>query len=320
MERVILHYFSGRRRIGDLQYYIEQQAQDGALYWVVSLDVMVDATRGNLLEPATQTYWLAQIHAGYVICLVAGPPCETWSIARGQLIQGEDRLGPRILRTTSHPWGLDSLGLRELRQLYVGSGLLLFVFESLIAMALRGGCALLEHPAEHQKQAATIWKLCATALLERIPGFCRHRIYQGDLGSESNKPTDLLALHLDTLQQDLAEHRLGGQRTCTASIGRHLDGSYKTARLKEYWIWLLRQRSQKPSISCAVRKLYQFCLKILLRNCSNWLSMSTVKLLARTFMDNVQTTFESLVLEFTCHWLQRYSFSMPAGKKICPEN
>ena len=226
-ERVILHYFSGRRRVGDLQHYIEQLANDGDIYWVVSLDIMVDAVRGNLLDPSVQLYWINQIHAGYIVGLLMGPPCETWSVARGKQLLDHDHAGPRILRTVSHPWGMESLGLRE-------SGLLLFCFESLIAMAIRGGCAILEHPAEPRQQVATIWKLCVTVLLEKIPGFKRHRVHQGTHGSESSKPTDLLALHLETLPQDLKDHQLGGHHGFVASIGKSADGTFKTARLKEY--------------------------------------------------------------------------------------
>ena len=126
------------------------------------------------------------------------------------------------------------LEIDDINRFFGSADYLSICFESLIALAIRGGCALLEHPAEPQRQVATIWKLCVTALLEKIPGFKRHRVHQGNLGSESCKPTDLFALHLETLPQDLKDHHLGGPHGFAASIGKSADGTFKTARLKEY--------------------------------------------------------------------------------------
>ena len=101
---------------------------------VVSLDVVIDPIKGDLMKLTTQAFWIDKIRKGYISAIVAGPPCETWSVARGRAIEGADNKGPRVLRTVEHPWGLPSLGLRDLEQLYTGTALLLFVIECVLHM------------------------------------------------------------------------------------------------------------------------------------------------------------------------------------------
>ena len=83
------------------------------------------------MSTAAQDYWLRAIRSGFVVGLLGGPPCETWSRARGRELEG--RRGPRVLRTPEFPWGLCSLGLRELKQLIFGSTLLLYILEDHLA-------------------------------------------------------------------------------------------------------------------------------------------------------------------------------------------
>ena len=81
---VLVHLYSGRRRSGDFQACVE------ALDWpaeawrpiVISLDVVLDAHWGNVLSPQAQEFWLSQISKGAIHGMIAGPPCETWSVAR----------------------------------------------------------------------------------------------------------------------------------------------------------------------------------------------------------------------------------------------
>lgn len=83
--RVLLHAYSGRRRIGDLQYYVDLLTAQRTAYivHVVSLDIVVDATWGDASNPTTRAYWIGAVRARYVMAFVGGPPCETWSRARG---------------------------------------------------------------------------------------------------------------------------------------------------------------------------------------------------------------------------------------------
>ena len=124
-ESIFLHAFSGRRRQGDLQFYMEviypEGAPPGTTLHVVSLDVVIDPLWGNVRDPATQSFWLDGVRQRWVVGALMGPPCETWSQARYNKLPGQHRRGPRPLRDLSHLWGLESLSLREAAQVDVGN-------------------------------------------------------------------------------------------------------------------------------------------------------------------------------------------------------
>ena len=235
-ERYFLHLFSGRRRPGDLQYYLDQYRFADFTLYTVSIDIMVDEVRGDLMREESRQFWFRAIRQRYAVAMLGGPPCETWSQARTRpsdsLSSGSS--GPRAVRDELHPWGMESLGIGELQQTIFGATLFLFVLEAFCLMYVNGGAALVEHPAEPSKEGcATIWRLAITALLQQLPNVEKIRVLQGALGSESAKPTDLLHTGLPTLATSIADHAVFKQ-TGKVSIGKDEFGRYKTARLKEY--------------------------------------------------------------------------------------
>lgn len=133
--RIVLHAFAGRRRLGDLQYYLEKDMLTDAPYdlVVVSLDIVINDRWGDATREDTRRLWLTAIRDKYVVRFVAGPPCETWSRVRGVLHPDQgaaaERGVPRVLRTLSELWGLPSLGIRELSQILTGNSLLIFTLE-----------------------------------------------------------------------------------------------------------------------------------------------------------------------------------------------
>ena len=232
-ERYLLHFFSGRRRAGDLQFYLDQFSSVDFVLHTVSIDIVVDSALGDLMSATTQDYWLRAIRCGFVVGLLGGPPCETWSRARGRELEG--RRGPRVLRTPEFPWGLCSLGLRELKQLIFGSTLLLYMLEAFIMVTLCGAPALLEHPAEPKDLSkVTIWRLVIVAIIEVLPGVSRYEISQGQFGSESSKPTALLCANLHNIRHHLRTHQLWKTPPTSVSIGTDSQGNFRTAKLKEY--------------------------------------------------------------------------------------
>ena len=84
--RVILHAFSGRRRIGDFQFYLDDFTKklEGMVIHVLSLDVIISRENGDLMRAETRTFWISAARNGWVVGFLAGPPCETWSRARFQ--------------------------------------------------------------------------------------------------------------------------------------------------------------------------------------------------------------------------------------------
>jgi hypothetical protein len=178
--RVILHLYSGRRRRGDVQYYFDRLSSSQTQFHlhIVSLDIVIDKIYGDAMRADTCDFWLHSIRSGYIIAMLAGPPCESWSRARGVPLHGTSeftglvqRCGPRIIRDIQHLWGLDCVTIRELEQLQVGNALLGFTLLALLEMALADGQGMVEHPAEPEDlpHAASIWRLPLVKAIMQLP-------------------------------------------------------------------------------------------------------------------------------------------------------
>ena len=238
-ERIFLHIFSGRRREGDLQFYMEklfdQFCPDGTILCVVSVDLMINQQWGNVRLQATQQFWLQGLRAGWVCGALCGPPCETWSQARHVQEVPHTMRGPRPLRDSDNLWGFDSLNLREAQQVAIGNELLLFTIELLYALACAAGFGVIEHPKEPDDPAKpSIWRLAIMKLLVQFPGVEVIDLAQGLLGAHSLKPTRLLALNLPMLRGHLRAHQVTPDLPKRSAIGKADDGTWRTSPLKEY--------------------------------------------------------------------------------------
>ena len=237
-ERIVLHLFSGRRRHGDLQEFMEKIAADqqDEMLFVVSIDIVVDSRFGDVRNSYTRQFWLSAIRAGYVLALLAGPPCNTWSAARAhQLLGDRRRHAPRVVRPADEMWGASSLSLRELRDVSVGNELLIFTLVAFIHLYITQGYAIVEHPAPPRDEAAaSIWRLPIMALILALPGVDLHRILQGLFGAESAKPTGFLTLNLPSFISTLHSWRLCKDPPAAVSIGQTDSGEFRTTKLKEY--------------------------------------------------------------------------------------
>ena len=236
-ERVFLHAYSGRRRPGDIQFYLEaiqSQQRDGTLLHVVSLDLMTDPVWGDATKPATQQFWRRGVATGIIVGFLAGPPCETWSQAR--FIQLPDAAsGPRPLRADDALWGLDALSIRELEQILTGNALLFFALDMMLRLYFAQSCGVLEHPeAPLDPSKPSIWRLPVMSIFRKLPGFHEISFSQGLLGAISPKPTRLLCLNMPQLQTALRSHHITAQLPKKSSIGRCSDGTFATGYLKEY--------------------------------------------------------------------------------------
>ena len=135
---IILHLFSGRRRHGDFQMACEWTfASADYNIMVLSIDMAI-SQKCDLVDETNVQFWEDQIRQGRVAGLMAGPPCETWSVARRNLtwLNEEDirkisMTGfkkphiPRPVRTRSKPWGDDNLTQAEYEQISVANRLLM---------------------------------------------------------------------------------------------------------------------------------------------------------------------------------------------------
>eukprot|EP00435_Cladocopium_sp_Y103_P063843 s880_g25.t1 len=239
-EKVVVHAFSGRRRTGDLQWFLEAQGQrhPECLLQVVSLDIVTDPLWGDISRPETLRFWYDAIAAGYVAAFLAGPPCCTWSIARGKVDESMHRLGrsgPRVLRSAAQLWGFHSASLREKRQLLDGHRLLSFSIVCMVLLYLTDGVGLVEHPdLPADETAASIWRLPLLRFLLTLPGFEKYSLAQGLFGASSTKRTGLLSLSLPHLPMSLRRFFVCAELPSGSNIGVDASGSFKTAVLKEY--------------------------------------------------------------------------------------
>eukprot|EP00438_Fugacium_kawagutii_P013224 Skav201210 [mRNA] locus=scaffold651:124252:125484:+ [translate_table: standard] len=237
--KVYVHLYSGRRRFGDVHQWLEERvgcARGSTV--ILSLDTAVDP-KLNIWCPTLWGFLCEVAKQGRLAALLLGPPCETWSAARHRVLQdqwGNLLRGPRPLRGRLRPWGLPHCGLSELRQLDVGTTLLLRGVHLAIITALHGGVVLGEHPREaEQDDISSIWStaLIQSLLGEPTPFFLTH-LEQWQFGSRGVKPTTILTANTD-LQFWLDQMKCTWMpRPRYALIGRASSGEFRTASAKEY--------------------------------------------------------------------------------------
>eukprot|EP00438_Fugacium_kawagutii_P002699 Skav218908 [mRNA] locus=scaffold328:451778:460747:- [translate_table: standard] len=224
-------------RAGDFQQYLERlhsELQDITLV-VVSVDIVANEEWGDVARDHVRSFWVTAIRSGRVAGLLAGPPCETWSIARSQELAGDDCTAPRPVRAVADLWGSPSLRLTECLQVLLGNVLLAFTLEALAFLYLGAGIGLMEHPAcPLEPDAPSVWKLPIVLHLLQLPGFRLRTVQQGRYGSRSAKPTSLLTLNLGHLDAALEEWHIDQPPYEEISIGRDASGTFLTGRLKEY--------------------------------------------------------------------------------------
>ena len=239
---LIIHLFAGRRRSTDYhQYLADMTAAAPFNVHILSLDTAIDATLGNLSSSSrTWQQITSLLEAGLVASGMSGSPCETFSTARYNQPTPEQLAEvmrwPRPLRDGHHPWGLQGLSLRELRQLRTGSA---FALQTLYAMALllcHGGSFLSEHPAPPlESYKASVFRTPLAQLLLSCPEVSLKVVQQAEWGAVSNKPTGLMSVRMPTLTSSLLRWRNPTPKDQRISaIGLSKTGGFQTAQLKEY--------------------------------------------------------------------------------------
>eukprot|EP00438_Fugacium_kawagutii_P021691 Skav224757 [mRNA] locus=scaffold1604:48812:54304:- [translate_table: standard] len=233
---VFAHLYSGHRREGDLQSQLEKIDWSPDLPpLILSLDVVIDADRCNIFDPKIRAQWYDFSLRGGLHGLMAGPPCESWSVARERFLTTSQ--GPRPLRRRWLPWAIAEYTIKEGRQLYTAN-LLLFFSVLLILCQWRArawGC--LEHPAlPYKDDAPSIWTTSIFQLLARLGGNQVFTLFQGYFGAVSPKPTSFLTIwdfgHLESLEH---VHRSKQFLPAPLPMGKQKGSSfYNTAQLKAY--------------------------------------------------------------------------------------
>ena len=236
---VIVHFFSGFRRHGDIHTIIDHHVQrTGAQIFTISVDLCMQRQHADLATAQAAKWWTASIHAGQVVSAGGGPPCETFTIARRM-----DDDGPRPLRSRDHPQGLPGLTRKEWAQVHISNKLLRFMLEILHALAATGYSGFLEHPQYptwlQSVTSASIWTMEVVRHMKRMHCVTVVSFDQCTCGALGRKPTTLLLVRLPEVR-----HRLllqGDWGRCNHEPGRHgpligrqQDGTFQTSKAKIY--------------------------------------------------------------------------------------
>ena len=229
---IVLHLFSGRRRQGDIQWQIEREFADQDRHvFVLSLDI-IHGAQGDLTNSRHVDFWLAKAYSGVVIATVAGPPCETWSIARFA-----DSAGPPPVRSIDHPFGLPSASPKQLEQVLFGSRLLIVALRFMLSAVRTGAAGILEHPDlidwHEQRQAPSIWRLEQVQTILACEGAEFLQVQQGQFGARWLKPTRLLSVNLPSLRTRMHDHSSNPDQLESLS-GLDEHGRHNTRLAKEY--------------------------------------------------------------------------------------
>ena len=228
----IAHLFSGHRRANDIQAIAE--TWNGSLNGVraLSVDIIFSVDQGDLTKPAIQSFFCRATREKIIHGIVAGPPCESWSVARTS-----DQEGPRPLRDLNALRGTQGLYLRELTQVLVGNGLLGASFVLFLEALLSGCFMLIEHPEEpvHKPSAASIWRLQIVRVFRRFGNCALLHIHQGFYGAASPKPTAFLVANGSADAVEILEaYKIREFLPAGRAIGKDSCGTWRTASLKAY--------------------------------------------------------------------------------------
>ena len=233
-EPIFLYVYSGRRREGDIQSFIEEYLQQFSLPGRVLLIDLALSPKHDATNAALVTRLIQWFHAGVISGLVVAPPCETWTEARYQPITGER--APRPVRSADCPLGLQDLTKAELEQVQISTLLLYTAVRLLLAAVLTHTPGVMEHPKEPRlSDRPSIWRLPWTRALLRSNWLRLHLIRQSQFGGRSVKPTHLAVCHMSQFHEILHSHcvPVDNQRLITLQ-GKFSDGSWKTTAAKEY--------------------------------------------------------------------------------------
>ena len=236
----IVHLFSGTKREHDIHQCVNALTPpSGCTFLPISLDIVLDEADGNLMKRTTQEQWLYHAKCGRLHSVVAGPPCETWSISRWRWFL--DGKGPRPIRKAECVWGLEVLRLRELKQLITGNCLLFFALLMAVAQMIAGNLAFIEHPSAADLRPEglppSIWRLDVMRVMLEHDMMKLFSFHQGLYGARSPKPTTLLIVCQPHMRQTIEDLMTKGRTTEVMpkplSMGRTKTG-FTTAPLKRY--------------------------------------------------------------------------------------
>lgn len=220
---VCMHFFSGERRDGDIQQYLETKALASNIQvLMVSVDLATDPL-WDFTNPTTFHKIYSLCSEGLVDLVIGGPPCST--VARSRHVPLPGGRGPRPLRYRWCPWGRQDLTPWEFQRVRESNDLWINYMAICESVSTRSGGHLWEHPADPGVDPyPSVWITDEMIALEERTGAVRAIFHQCPFGG----PVGLQELNNVWCPGVSAEHRHG------PSIGVDDAGNFHTRRLQTY--------------------------------------------------------------------------------------
>ena len=187
-----LYLFAGPGRKSGFAEALHQACKNhGWVANVTELDILRGGRSHDLLRPSLQDRYSEKVRKGEYDIVVASPPCNTFSRARGF------GTGPQPLRSARQPRGLGHLIGKQARQVAEANKLVDYTAFLLQAqMETCPGLTVLEHPEDLGRTKShtpgSIWRFPGVLGLLAVPGAVTGALRQCDFGTEYQKPTRLL--------------------------------------------------------------------------------------------------------------------------------
>lgn len=239
---VLMRFFAGERRKGDVEQYVHELAQEhGIEVLMISIDLATDH-RWDFTLPRTFHAIMQLAEEGLIDGTLGGPPCSTVARSRHVWIPN----GPRPLRFRWCIWGRADLEPCEKARVQEANTLWLNYMAICERISSRGGAHLWEHPADPGGPPyASIWATEEMIQMERRTNACRALLHQCPFGGPVPKLTclsgtirglaDLDGIRCPGLSED---HQRG------PSIGKNAEGGFHTRRLQTYPPALCREMAR----------------------------------------------------------------------------
>ena len=236
---VVMHFFSGERRTGDVQEWVEKECHsNGWQLLMISVDLACDAA-WDYTNPTTFTKIMSLVEEGLIDVVIGGPPCSTVARSRHVWCPG----GPRPLRFRDCVWGRPDLRPSEQMRVQEANTLWVNYMATCEGVSARGGAHLWEHPADPGEEPyASVWATEEMQGVEFRTGAVRAVLHQCPFGGLVPKLTCLSGTLCGLASLDgircpgVSETHQHGK-----SIGRNPEGGFYTRRLQTYPVLLCKE-------------------------------------------------------------------------------
>ena len=241
---VVMHFFAGDRRPGDVHEWLDKIAQhEGLEVETISIDLASDPL-WDLTCPNTFHKIMMLVEEGLIDLVLGGPPCSTVARSRHRALPGG---GPRPLRFRWCVWGRPGLRPHERVRLEEANTLWINYLTICEGVGARGGAWLWEHPADPGVSPyPSIWITDEMMGVEERTGATRAVLHQCAFGGISVKPTCFAGtIHGLAELNGVKCPGVNSQHWHGPSVGPDGAGGFLTRRLQAYPSGLCRELAER---------------------------------------------------------------------------